>query len=413
MATLEHRLLKVREAQQMPIAQVLKEFVREGELYRRLDDNKVECFACGHRCVIFDGLPGVCRVRFNEGGKLFVPWGYVGALHLDPIEKKPFFHAYPGAKALSFGMLGCDLKCPYCLPYDARVATHQGMKGIGELFDTTPVRIDLPDGASVAYPEGLTVYTHLGRLRPVRAIFRHPYQGQLLTLVPFLCPPITCTPEHEFLAILKPKKGQPIPTPTFLPAAKLTCEHCLAIPKRSPFSRDIVLEVPQLLQTVVKPLRAREGDVRLRRQVMALTEKGWTSRQIGERLGKGASFVRHIRSKVRRGIWQIKPTYQRPAHLIDEGEWVRLPYERRPGLPKTLRLDFRFAALLGYYCAEGCVVRDELRPNAATLTFSFGHQERALAERVCQWLRELFGVRPSIVKTPTTLQVAVNKSSLA
>ncbi|MFA0775351.1 MAG: hypothetical protein THHGLFOP_000868, partial [Candidatus Fervidibacter sp.] len=157
MATLEHRLLKIREAQQMPIAQVLKEFVREGELYRRLDDNKVECFACGHRCVIFDGLPGVCRVRFNEGGKLFVPWGYVGALHLDPIEKKPFFHAYPGAKALSFGMLGCDLKCPYCLPYDARVATEQGMKRIGELFDTTPIRIDLPDGASVAYPENLTV----------------------------------------------------------------------------------------------------------------------------------------------------------------------------------------------------------------------------------------------------------------
>jgi hypothetical protein len=228
MATLEHRLLRVREAQQMPIAQVLKEFVREGELYRRLDDNKVECFSCGHRCVIFDGLPGVCRVRFNEGGKLYVPWGYVGALNLDPIEKKPFFHAYPGARALSFGMLGCDLQCPYCLTYDARVATEQGMKRIGELFDTTPIRIDLPDGASVAYPNGLSVYTHLGRPRPVRAIFRHPYQGQLLTIVPLLCPPITCTPEHEFLAIPKPKKGQPISKPTFLPAAKLTREHCLA-----------------------------------------------------------------------------------------------------------------------------------------------------------------------------------------
>jgi pyruvate formate lyase activating enzyme len=90
MATLEHRLLKVREAQQMPIAQVLKEFVREGELYRRLDDNKVECFSCGHRCIIFDGLPGVCRVRFNEGGKLYVPWGYVGALSmLTPLRRSP------------------------------------------------------------------------------------------------------------------------------------------------------------------------------------------------------------------------------------------------------------------------------------------------------------------------------------
>jgi pyruvate formate lyase activating enzyme len=53
-------------------------------------------------------------VRFNEGGVLRVPHGYVGALQLDPVEKKPFFHALPGAKALSFGMLGCDYHCGYC-----------------------------------------------------------------------------------------------------------------------------------------------------------------------------------------------------------------------------------------------------------------------------------------------------------
>ena len=50
----------------------------------------------------------------NAGGKLYVPWGYVGALQLDPIEKKPFFHAFPGALAMSFGMLGCDYHCDYC-----------------------------------------------------------------------------------------------------------------------------------------------------------------------------------------------------------------------------------------------------------------------------------------------------------
>lgn len=110
----EFRRLSVREAQQTPLARVLQEMTREGELYRRLEEHRVECFACGHRCVIFEGLSGVCRVRFNRGGRLYVPWGYVGALQLDPIEKKPFFHAYPGARALSFGMLGCDLACPYC-----------------------------------------------------------------------------------------------------------------------------------------------------------------------------------------------------------------------------------------------------------------------------------------------------------
>ena len=88
--------------------------VREGDLYEQLDRNRVRCFACGHCCPIPDGQPGVCKVRYNRGGKLYVPWGYVGGVQCDPIEKKPFFHAYPGALAYSFGMLGCDLHCAYC-----------------------------------------------------------------------------------------------------------------------------------------------------------------------------------------------------------------------------------------------------------------------------------------------------------
>jgi len=74
----------------------------------------VVCYACGHRCVIREGRVGICKVRFNEGGTLKVPTGYVGALQCDPIEKKPFFHVLPGSNALSFGMLGCDYHCSYC-----------------------------------------------------------------------------------------------------------------------------------------------------------------------------------------------------------------------------------------------------------------------------------------------------------
>src|SRR4030095_12464020 len=93
---------------------MLYENVREGELYEKLDDKRIRCFACGHCCPIPDGRPGVCQVRFNRAGKLYVPCGYVGGVQCDPIEKKPFFHAYPGALAYSFGMLGCDLHCAYC-----------------------------------------------------------------------------------------------------------------------------------------------------------------------------------------------------------------------------------------------------------------------------------------------------------
>ncbi len=92
----------------------LKQKVKEGELWERLDEKRIRCYACGHCCPIPEGHVGVCKVRFNRGGKLLVPWGYVGGVQCDPIEKKPFFHAYPGALAYSFGMLGCDLHCGYC-----------------------------------------------------------------------------------------------------------------------------------------------------------------------------------------------------------------------------------------------------------------------------------------------------------
>src|SRR3954469_10559071 len=74
----------------------------------------IQCFACGHRCLIKPGRDGVCRVRFNDNGKLLVPWGYVAGVACDPIEKKPFFHVLPGSDALTFGMLGCDFHCGYC-----------------------------------------------------------------------------------------------------------------------------------------------------------------------------------------------------------------------------------------------------------------------------------------------------------
>lgn len=96
------------------LKQVLKSYTTEGELCEKLEGGRVRCYACGHRCVILPGLDGICRVRYNETGKLMVPRGYAGAIQCDPTEKKPFFHAYPGSLALTFGMLGCDYHCSYC-----------------------------------------------------------------------------------------------------------------------------------------------------------------------------------------------------------------------------------------------------------------------------------------------------------
>src|SRR5690349_18159197 len=98
------------------LAEVLEERTAEAapELVEAISNDRVRCYACGHECPIPDGAVGVCKVRVNRGGHLRVPWGYVGGIQCDPIEKKPFFHARPGALAFSFGMLGCDLHCSYC-----------------------------------------------------------------------------------------------------------------------------------------------------------------------------------------------------------------------------------------------------------------------------------------------------------
>lgn len=98
----------------MSLKNALEKFAEPGELYQKLPDGKLLCYACGHRCKIAEGREGICKVRFNKKGVLYVPKGYVGGLALDPVEKKPFFHAYPGSTALSFGMLGCDFHCSYC-----------------------------------------------------------------------------------------------------------------------------------------------------------------------------------------------------------------------------------------------------------------------------------------------------------
>jgi pyruvate formate lyase activating enzyme len=95
---------------------ILDSHVREAEprLVEKLENSRVRCFSCGHCCPIPEGQAGVCKVRFNRGGTLFVPWGYTAGTQCDPVEKKPFFHAHPGALAYSFGMMGCDLHCSYC-----------------------------------------------------------------------------------------------------------------------------------------------------------------------------------------------------------------------------------------------------------------------------------------------------------
>jgi len=98
----------------MSLEDILDRMVTSSELAETLDDQSLRCLACAHQCKIKPGQRGICKIRFNQDGRLMVPWGYVSSLQVDPIEKKPFYHFLAGANALTFGMLGCNLRCGYC-----------------------------------------------------------------------------------------------------------------------------------------------------------------------------------------------------------------------------------------------------------------------------------------------------------
>ncbi len=87
----------------------------EAQWYFPLNDETLQCRLCPHNCILKEGKSGICRVRFNQEGKLLTQvYGFVSAINFDPIEKKPLYHFYPGSTILSIGTYGCNLRCFFC-----------------------------------------------------------------------------------------------------------------------------------------------------------------------------------------------------------------------------------------------------------------------------------------------------------
>jgi pyruvate formate lyase activating enzyme len=81
-------------------------------------NNALRCTICSHRCVIADGKRGLCGTKENQDGKIIdLSYGKISALAVDPIEKKPFAHFYPGSRSLSISSIGCNFTCPWCQNY--------------------------------------------------------------------------------------------------------------------------------------------------------------------------------------------------------------------------------------------------------------------------------------------------------
>ena len=93
--------------------------IREALLYEKLEDSRVQCLVCAHQCKINPGRRGLCGVRENKKGILFtMVFGTLIAENVDPIEKKPFFHVYPGSRSFSIATVGCNFSCSFCQNHD-------------------------------------------------------------------------------------------------------------------------------------------------------------------------------------------------------------------------------------------------------------------------------------------------------
>lgn len=83
--------------------------------YKKLDKNRVQCQLCPRNCIVPAEKRGYCEVRENKAGNYYtLVHSNPCAVHVDPIEKKPFFHFLPGASALSLATVGCNVECKYC-----------------------------------------------------------------------------------------------------------------------------------------------------------------------------------------------------------------------------------------------------------------------------------------------------------
>lgn len=95
-----------------------KETLHQAMFSEKLEKGSVRCRLCSHYCVIAEGKLGVCRVRLNEGGELYtLVYGHTISRNVDPVEKKPLYHFYPGSKAYSIAAPGCNFRCRWCQNY--------------------------------------------------------------------------------------------------------------------------------------------------------------------------------------------------------------------------------------------------------------------------------------------------------
>lgn len=114
-----------------PVSEDDSRFLRPARFYQQLAGNVVRCQLCPRQCEVAEGERGYCRVRENRKGKYFtLVHSRVVAAHVDPVEKKPFFHFLPGALAFSIATGGCNVRCKFCQNWEISQARPEELRGM-------------------------------------------------------------------------------------------------------------------------------------------------------------------------------------------------------------------------------------------------------------------------------------------
>jgi len=109
--------------------------MREALLYEKLENKLVHCYLCNHHCKIAEKKFGICGVRQNIDGKLYSHvYGKAIASHVDPIEKKPLYHFFPGSTSFSIATIGCNFRCGFCQNWEISQSSIRDGNSPGEEF---------------------------------------------------------------------------------------------------------------------------------------------------------------------------------------------------------------------------------------------------------------------------------------
>ena len=386
--------------------------MKEAYLYKKLPDKNTQCQNCAHYCVVLPKNRGVCGVRENIDGKLHaLNYGKIIACHIDPIEKKPFFHFLPDSHSLSVATVGCNFRCLNCFVPETLVATDRGPLSIKEIFEQGERPQFRFDGSEVRELNNLQAITYKGHYRKIVRAFRHSFRDEILVVKPQYTPPIECTKSHKFFIIQDLLNGKI----EKIRADQLSEDYYLVIPKNYPFSLPMIeLDLKEILSFHNPPFLKKNTKINTRnaKEILLLSLRGETSRNLGLKYHFHPTYIRKLRTKLKKeGISDALFRYEN--QVIEKNNKIKFLSEKGTGIPRSIKLDKNLAKLLGYYCAEGCISKINDRPNSYQLIFCFGHREKQYVAEVKNLIEEIFNIKPKIVQQRTITRINVGKTSLA